>query len=145
MLACRTTGNATLQLLAAANRADAIFDTGNNAFTVHQANGSDWYFSTARSSWGFALLNDGVFKSTADISNTGTVADRLSWHIAPAAGGGYRCGANEGLNLSGAFERIVYQSAPDSVPIPTLSEWATILLSLLLLGFGLGTLRGRNF
>lgn len=106
MLACRQTGSSVLQVAASANREDVFFNTGDRNNIVHNANGVDWYFSSAYS-MGFAPQGEGVSRSSADTRNT-TSPDRLSWHTGGA--GGWRCGANIGLNSSAAFEKIVYQS-----------------------------------
>ena len=52
LLAGGPVGAATFQVLAAAPRADVIFDTGHGN-VPHDANGSGWYFSSDWS-WGFA-------------------------------------------------------------------------------------------
>ncbi len=105
MLACRPTGDTTLQLLAQAPRADALFDTPND--TPHIANGSGWYFDPD-SAWGFVNGGDSSPGSPCDIENSNG-GQRLCWH--GQGNGGYRCGANKTLNNSAAFERIVYQPA----------------------------------
>lgn len=105
MLAARPTGSQTLTLLAAASRADVLFDTGQGNVT-HPANGSEWYYSPTYS-WGFAGAGDSVSRSSCDVG--GTNADyRLCWHTDEWSGG-YRVGATEGLNNSTDWERVVYQ------------------------------------
>jgi hypothetical protein len=137
MLACRETGSPTIQLLAQAPRADVLFDTGTSN-TPHDANGTGWYFSNSYS-WGFAALGDTLSRTPCDAATSGNNNARLCWHTSAAnMDYGYRCGANTDLNVSTAYEKLIFQ-ASSSAPIayqaiPTLSEWARITLALLLLG-----------
>ena len=136
MLACRPTGSATLTLLAQAPSADVVFDTGDNITVTHSANGTGWYQSGARGSWGFALDGDTVSKTSCDTDGSGANDQRLCWHTAPrnAGSGGYRCGTTQNINNSALFERIVYQAdAPAPTDVPTLSFWGLGLMSLLLM------------
>ncbi|MDD5274750.1 MAG: hypothetical protein PHR16_01555 [Methylovulum sp.] len=116
MLACRPTGSATLQLLAQAPRADVLFDTGSSN-TPHDANGTGWYYNTAWS-WGFAKQGDTIDRNFCDIDNSSNSNLRLCWETdAGATLTGFRCGADDSLGLSNAFERIIYQNdAPVIVP-----------------------------
>jgi hypothetical protein len=61
MLACRPAGSGTLTLLAAAPRADVLFDTGDNNNVTHAANGSGWYYNEGSTDfWGFVRAGDSV-------------------------------------------------------------------------------------
>lgn len=126
MLACRSTGSAVLTLLAQGDRNDVVFDTGNNPDVLHEANGVGWYFNLALGSWGFVRAGDSVIKDECDVDTTGANDERLCWHA--DAGGGWRCGATQGLNGSEEFERVVYTAA-FADPIPTLSEWGLIAMA----------------
>lgn len=133
MLACRSTGNSTLTLLAQGGRSDVTFDTGNNTDVLHLANGVGWYFSEAVGSWGFVRAGDSVLKTECDTDTSGANDERLCWHV---NGGGWRCGATQDLNGSVDFERIVYTlSSP--APIPTLSQWGLIAMAGILGVIGL--------
>lgn len=118
MLACRATGSDTLQLAAHAPRADVIHDTGGED-KPHVANGTGWYFHSdpsASFAWGFAPAGDEIQLDSCDVmasSDTpGADGDRrLCWHTHQGLlDGGWRCGADEELNSSAAFERIIYQA-----------------------------------
>ncbi|MDB6139001.1 MAG: hypothetical protein JWO94_2073, partial [Verrucomicrobiaceae bacterium] len=106
MLAARTTGSSTLQLLGAATRPDVLFDEGQTSNT-HNANGIEWYYS-ATYSWGFAQGGDTVTRNQADTASVDG-DKRLSWHTG-LSDGGYRAGSTTGLNSSNAYERLVYVS-----------------------------------
>jgi hypothetical protein len=124
MLACRPVGSFSLALLAQADRSDVIFDTGDDADSLHVANGTGWYFSLSFRSWGFVRAGDTVQKDNCDIDTSGANDERLCWHVNDP---GYRCGATLELNGSEEFERIVYSSS--IAPIPTLSEWGLIAMA----------------
>jgi hypothetical protein len=141
MLSCLPTGSDTLTLLAQGPRSDVTFDTDDNEFEVHVANGVGWYFNNGPSdnhgfSWGFIREGDSVDKGNCDTDTSGTNDERLCWHLNDF--GGYRCGATTGLNGSVDFERIVYVPSPSPPPvsttIPTLSEWGMIAAAV---GLGL--------
>jgi hypothetical protein len=107
LLACRQQGSKTLVTAAEAPRADVIFDTGQNNWNVHIANGTAWYYNTSYS-WGYAMPGDGVTHFTCDVSVGLYPERRLCWH---ANGGtlqsGYRCGTN--INPIG-YERVIFQT-----------------------------------
>jgi len=104
MMACRPVGAPNLSLAAYAPRADVLMDTAR-ADTTHEANGVGWYFNNDWS-WGFAPVGAEVRRNSCDI-NPGD--QRLCWHTsAGRMSGGYRCGANTGLNGSTGWERIAY-------------------------------------
>jgi len=145
MMACRETGTSTLTLLAQAPRADVIFETGSGSTTVHTANGTNWYFdnsntsSNGQASWGFLRQGDAVTKSNCDVNLSGANNERLCWHLNPGSGGagGYRCGSNEDLNDSTAWERLVFQAgaapvAASPTPIPTTGLYGLIGTMVLL-------------
>ncbi|AVO33970.1 DUF11 domain-containing protein [Ottowia oryzae] len=115
MLACRPTGSSTIQLLAQAPRADVLTDTGTDLTTTHTANGTAWYWNN-NLSWGFAAQGDSVAKNECDVAGSGDNDARLCWHSVNNAGG-YRCGADMGLNSSTTFERIIYAPPPSSADL----------------------------
>lgn len=131
ILSCLPTGSDTLTLLAAGERTDVTFETGDNDDVTHIANGVGWYFNdSGLDSWGFVKAGDSVFKDNCDTDDSGANDERLCWHL---DGGGYRCGETTGLNDSSSFERIVYTAngtlPGPSNPIPTLSEWGLITMA----------------
>jgi hypothetical protein len=115
LLAGGPTGEPSLTVLAAAPRADVLFDTGQSN-DPHNANGTGWYFNSDYS-WGFAKQGDPISRDSCDI-----VADdvpgpnpdlRLCWHTeAGFLTGGYRAGATTGLNGSAEYTRYIYEPAP---------------------------------
>lgn len=107
MLACRPVGSVNFTLLAQAPRADVTFVTPNDATTVHNANGSGWYYSTTYS-LGFIRQGDVVNKGSCDFDTTGANDQRLCWHTGGGnITGGYRCGINDNLNGDATWERVV--------------------------------------
>ncbi|MCA9528428.1 MAG: hypothetical protein KC549_19220 [Myxococcales bacterium] len=115
MMACRPMGAANFQLAAEGDRAEVLRDLGNERAAVHEHNGVGWYFSGAWS-WGFAPAGAAVDRFSCDIA-PGNDDQRLCWHTGgDALNGGYRCGANTGLN--GGFERLIYtRDAPAGVEL----------------------------
>ena len=103
-------------MLAAAPRADVLFDTGQSN-TPHDANGSGWYFND-NYSWGFAKQGDPIGRDSCDVEAsadgdpTGPNPDlRLCWHTDNGfLAGGYRAGAVIQLNSSMAYTRYIYQA-----------------------------------
>jgi len=120
MLAGGPLDNPILTVVAAAPRADVIFDTTTDNTTTHSANGSEWYFNDTWS-WGFAGAGDVVDKDNCDAADTNPDL-RLCLHITgPAApdstlDGGYRAGAVTGLNNSSDYTRYIYQA--DAIVVP---------------------------
>ncbi|MFZ6177280.1 hypothetical protein [Nannocystis pusilla] len=113
LMACRPVGSPDFQLLAMGERADVLFDVGIQSDGKHEANGVAWYFSD-NFSWGFAPAGDTVNRTECDTQFGGPEADsnlRLCWHtLGNEIGSGYRCGANENLNGSGDFERVIFEA-----------------------------------
>src|SRR5215210_220940 len=73
LLAAGPVSSGVFDVIAAAPRADVIFDTGSwDLYTVHDANGSGWYFNSSWS-WGFAKQGAAVYKYSCDITDTGWV------------------------------------------------------------------------
>jgi hypothetical protein len=120
MLAGGQNGSPTLTVLAAAPRADVIFDTGTSN-TPHDANGSGWYFN-ASWSWGSAKQGDPIERDNCDIVGdsddpTGPNGDlRLCWHTeAGALDGGFRAGTVDFLNSEpSGYTRYIYQTSCDA-------------------------------
>jgi hypothetical protein len=122
LLACRTPGSQTLTVAAWAPRADVLFNTGTSN-TPHNANGVGWYYYQGDafgtySSWGFAPQGDVINRNSCDTTASsldgyaGADANkRLCWHTQSSnLIGGWRCGATDSLNASGAWERVVFQA-----------------------------------
>ena len=112
LLAGGPTASSTLTVLAAARRADVIFDTGAGN-DPHDANGSGWYYNGSLS-WGFAKQGDPINRSECDSLVTPNPELRLCWHTASnGLAGGWRAGAVTNLNASEDYTRYIYQAAPD--------------------------------
>jgi hypothetical protein len=114
LLAGGPTGSSTLTVLAAAPRADVIFDTGTGDIP-HNANGSGWYFSRGWS-WGFAKEGDPIDRNECDVENNPNPDLRLCWHTLGPGGSlsdGYRAGAEEDL-FGTDYTRYVYQAPTPS-------------------------------
>jgi hypothetical protein len=123
LLAGGPTGDSTLTVLAAAPRADVLFDTGQSN-TPHDANGTGWYFND-NYSWGFAKQGDPIERDSCDVaaepSNPGPNPDlRLCWHTDGGfLDGGYRAGAVVDLNASTDYTRYIYEAAAPPAPSPS--------------------------
>lgn len=106
MVACRRTGNPTIQLLAQAARSDVFFLTETED-VIHEANGTRWYF-TPDWSMGFAPLGQATDRYECDVAPG---ADRLCFHTLPAWTQGYRCGDDRDLDSNGnaTHERLFFQ------------------------------------
>ena len=128
LLAGGPVGAATFQVLAAAPRADVIFDTGHGN-VPHDANGSGWYFSSDWS-WGFAPQGAAIARGYCDTVDSsfqsGAFGDlRLCWHTVGCAFGdlcaGWRSGRSDSLQGGRTtHERLIYESDGTPEP-PTLS------------------------
>ncbi|MDM4765142.1 PEP-CTERM sorting domain-containing protein [Pelomonas sp. SE-A7] len=133
MMAARRVGSDMFEVLAAANYADVIFDTGTGN-TTHSANNVEWYFNSSYS-WGFAGAGDIVSRTSCDTAESewtgGNDRDRLCWHTGGGAmNGGWRAGNFIGLNDSSDWEKVllVADAPGGEVPEP---------LTLSLVGLGL--------
>jgi hypothetical protein len=108
MLAGGPVSSTTFDVVAAAPAADVKFDTGTTN-TAHNANGTGWYYSSSYS-MGFAGLGDPLSRNSCDTSTVNS-AKRLCWHTSGGSiSGGYRSGANMGLNGSTTYRRVIYMS-----------------------------------
>ena len=122
-------------MLAAAPRADVLFDTGHTN-TPHNANGSGWYFASDWS-WGFAPQGQAIQRAQCDAV---TGALRLCWHTFPdpedpinfPAGGlnpGYRLGDLTFIfqqGEGGDYTRHIYEEIGNSASLaPGLLVFAT--------------------
>ena len=146
MLAGGVTNDPNLLALAWAAEADVTFATGGftSPTTVHNANGTSWYFDP-NWSWGFAPQGAPVFQNSCDYGDDPTATAsvtpdplRLCWHTGDnTLSGGWRVGTHNGNaeDMTG-FTRYVYtaNSAPSVVPEPT---------SLLLFGSGAAALAAK--
>jgi len=109
LLACRQVGQQNFTLVAMGNRADVLFDVGNQPAGKHEANGVAWYYSSTWS-WGFARAGDTVNRNSCDVDNV-NAQHRMCWHTSgDSITGGYRCGSTTGLNSSAAWERKVFHA-----------------------------------
>ena len=114
LMAARPVNSQTFDLLAAARRADVVFDTGRPATTPdydmpHDANGTGWYFNDSWS-WGFAKQGDPVSRNACDFNPAVNVELRLCWHTGSGQmRSGYRSGATI-LNGSTSWERLIFVS-----------------------------------
>src|SRR5262249_9321568 len=121
LLAGGPTGSSTLTVLAAAPRADVLFDTGTSN-TPHDANGSGWYFNDSWS-WGFAKQGDPIDRNTCDVQGDPNPDLRLCLHTGIGfLEDGYRAGAHYTLGDAGApdFTRYIYQApVPATQTTPT--------------------------
>jgi hypothetical protein len=106
MLAGGSVGSPDWTLLAAGPRSAVLADSGDNRNLTHNANGTEWYFST-NWSWGFANGGEAVNRDSCDLAPTTNVHLRLCWHTYSGnLSSGYRIGTNINTN-SGLFERAV--------------------------------------
>jgi hypothetical protein len=128
LLAAGPTGSSTLTVLAAAPRADVLFDTGTSN-TPHNANGSGWYYSP-NYSWGFAKQGDPIVRDPCDTVATDlpgpNPAQRLCW---PTSGGslaaGGRAGATFGIS-DGSYTRYVYRPIAFARAAPTTVDFGNV-------------------
>jgi hypothetical protein len=125
MMAGRATGSDTFLVLAAADYADTIIDTGKTSNT-HLANGSAWYYSPDWS-WGFTAAGDTVDNNQCDVGDSPT---SMCLHTVNFTGG-YRINNITGLNNSTAYEKVFFVSN-DAVDPGVIPEPASLAL------FGLG-------
>jgi hypothetical protein len=102
LLACRPVGASSFDVVAMADRADALFDCGTQTNCTHQANGVGWYFAN-NFSWGLAPAGQAVNRVNCD-SFAGS--DRLCWFTDGQAGA--KCGTN--VALWNTWERVVYHA-----------------------------------
>ena len=106
-------GSSDYSLLAAGPRATVLADSGNAGNVTHNANGTEWYFSTGWS-WGFALGGDTVNRDSCDYPPTGQPhADlRLCWHTGGGnLSSGFRSGTTN-LNGNASWQRVVLENIP---------------------------------
>ena len=105
LMGCRPTGTTTLTLAAMGERADVLFDCGQDNTCLHEANGVGWYFDD-NWSWGFAPAGDAVQRNSCDVAaSQGGL--RMCWHTGGGfINSGYRCGTT--ISFDGSWERVVY-------------------------------------
>lgn len=138
MMGARRTGSNVFEVLAAANYADVIFNTGISNIT-HKANGVGWYFSSSWS-WGFASATDTVVRNSCDISGA-QERDRLCWHT--GGSGGWRAGSFTGLNYDNGWEKVLLVGkAAQSSNVPEPASLA--LVGAALMGLALARKRKAN-
>lgn len=109
MYGCRRVGQPNWQLLAMGERAEVFRDTGDQNNNLHTHNGVDWYFSQ-NYSIGFVAPGTGVSRNSCDTA-AASPQFRMCWHTGGnALNGGYRCGAQSGLNGARDWERVIWTS-----------------------------------
>ena len=79
---------------------------GSGTTDHHVANGVGWYF-TDGASVGFFRAGDDLVRNVADTATGAYPEERLSWHTTGSVGG-YRCGADKGLNGVPTWSRYVF-------------------------------------
>ncbi len=129
MLAGRVTGSDTLLVLAQADKADVLFDTGTgNTSSTHIANGTGFY-SADLWSLGFAPAGEAVSKTQCDtVSGDG----RLCIHTFDFTGG-YRINNVFGLNGSSDYEKLAFSfDGIGAVPEP--ATWAMMIAGMSAVG-----------
>jgi hypothetical protein len=116
MLASGPVGSPDYQLLAAAPRADVLFDAGYGNVT-QLSNGTEWYFS-ADWSWGFANGGDTVSRNSCDTDFTINTDLRMCWHTSGGLmNGGYRVGNY--VTFGTDYDRVVLEPVlPSAVGSP---------------------------
>ena len=110
LLAGGPVSSSVFDVIAAAPRADVLFDTGTGN-TPHNANGSGWYFN-AHWSWGFAKQGDTINRTECDTNST-NAAYRLCWHVGldnpdDRIDPGWRSGTHTNLNDSTTYRRAIF-------------------------------------
>jgi hypothetical protein len=131
MLAARRVGTTVWDVLGAADFASVTTDTSTGNITT-LANGIEWYYSPSWS-WGFAKGGDSVSRTSCDTSST-NAAQRLCWHTGNGnINGGWRAGANTGLNGNNGWERSIFTANVAQVSSPSILA----IFGLALVGFGL--------
>ncbi|MEZ4431313.1 MAG: hypothetical protein R3F65_02790 [bacterium] len=109
MYGCRRVNSPNWQLLAMGEREQVFRNTGDRNNVLNPHNGVEWYFSE-NTSIGFVAPGTGVSRNSCDTNNV-QPQFRLCWHTGGARfNGGYRCGANTGLNGDRNWERVVWTS-----------------------------------
>ena len=90
-------------------RGEVFRDTGDRNNNLNTHNGVDWYFSRSYSI-GFVAVGTGVQRNSCDVGNNQAQL-RLCWHTQNnTLSGGYRCGAQTGLNGARDWERVIWTS-----------------------------------
>jgi hypothetical protein len=110
--------------LAAAPRADVLFDTGyNNTTTTHLANGTNWYFTLGDGSmmgggaWGFVDAGQTPQKTSCDTASGGKPKS-LCWHAYTSGlGSGYLLAGVSGI-FATDHKRVVLQASAAPAPAP---------------------------
>ena len=106
MMACRPNDAENYTVAAMGGRASILQDDGNAREGFHDTNGVSWYYSP-NYSWGFFAVGTGVSRSSCDVTDADG-ADRMCIHTRNGnINGGYRCGAQEGLNNNNEWERVI--------------------------------------
>ena len=120
LMASGPPASTTFDVLAAAPRADVLFDT-DTSNTPHDANGTGWYFDDSWS-WGFAAQGDAIYRNTCDYGDSPTFtgpwdADRLCWHTSSGnLGSGWRSGSTYDLDSSN-YRRVIMEASPAAVAV----------------------------
>ncbi|MEZ4463166.1 MAG: hypothetical protein R3F43_01260 [bacterium] len=105
MYGCQANGAGAWQVLAQGARA-AVFQEIGQVNNPVIDNNVAWYFST-QWSLGFAPVGQAISRNSCDTEN-GLTDQRICWHSSGGnMNGGWRCGANTGLNGNNGFTRVI--------------------------------------
>jgi len=111
-LGCGQSGADVLQVAAMGERADVLFDCGQDPQCTHEADGVAWYYAEGWS-WGFAPAGAEVSRNSCD-TFPADQEHRMCWHTGESwIQNGHSCGGVEGL-YDASWVRVIYQAqAPD--------------------------------
>ena len=110
MYGCQRNGAGAWQVLAQGAR-DVVFRDIGQVNNPVVDNNVAWYFSP-NWSLGFAPVGQAISRNSCDTQN-GLADQRICWHSGGnAMNGGWRCGANTGLNGDAGWTRVIWTRNP---------------------------------
>jgi hypothetical protein len=110
LMACRSKGSLSFNLVAMGPREDVLFDCGQQTDCTKQSNSVGWYFSEDWS-WGFAPGGEPVNRTPCDYSPNEPSAFRMCWRTAGGAlDQGARCGQLIGDPFVSNWERYIFHA-----------------------------------